>query len=82
MDVRFATGPQLSVKIQGEDGEGNGQDQATDFPANHQRLTATIDHATSTSPNGQAPCRNPYVEPNAQAPANARVYQRLRRSKA
>ena len=79
MDMRFATGfAAFSKNPRGV----KRPDHAADFPANHQRLTATMDHATSTSPKGQAPCRNPYTEPNAQAPANARVYQRLRRSRA
>ena len=28
----------------------------------YQRLTATIDQIASTTPNGHAPCRNPYTD--------------------
>src|ERR1700680_78982 len=44
----------------------------------HQRRTATTDQTASTSPNGQAPCRNPYTDPSTQDPANPNTNQRLR----
>lgn len=46
------------------------------------RRTATAAQIDSTSPNGQAPCRNPYTEPSAQEAANARMNQGLRSSSA
>ena len=47
-----------------------------------QRRNATSVHNASTAPNGHAPCRNPYVEPSAQAAAKPSTNQWLRRSSA
>jgi 2-iminobutanoate/2-iminopropanoate deaminase len=48
----------------------------------HQRRVAISDHTASTAPNGQAPCRKPYSEPRAQAPAKPRTHQGERSSHA
>src|SRR5262249_34293652 len=47
-----------------------------------QRRTATPAQIASTTPNGQAPWRKPYIEATPQAPANARTYQGLLSSSA
>jgi hypothetical protein len=45
-----------------------------------QRCKDTSDQMASTIPNGHAPCRKPYTDPSAQAPANARTNHALKSS--
>src|SRR5262249_19641561 len=47
-----------------------------------QRWSATKAHTASTRPKGHAPCRNPYNEATAQAPAKPRTKIRPRGSRA
>jgi hypothetical protein len=50
--------------------------------SSHHFRAATMDQTASTNPNGQAPCRKPYAEPNAHATANPRMNHELRFSNA
>src|SRR5713101_775227 len=46
------------------------------------RRKAIIVHTASTTPKGHAPCKKPYADARAHAPANARMNHVLRSSRA
>ena len=68
-------------------GEMNESSQAAvvlqcSYRVRHHRSVAITAQTASIIPNGQAPCKNPYIEPKMHKRAKPRINQRLRSSNA